>query len=80
VSSIVQRPLGRTGVQVSALGLGGHHLGDAPTYADAERIVGEAIDGGITFFDNCWSTTMGEAKSGWAAPSPPPRGEEIASF
>jgi predicted aldo/keto reductase-like oxidoreductase len=62
VSSIVQRPLGRTGVQVSALGLGGHHLGDAPTYADAERIVGEAIDGGITFFDNCWEYHNGRSE------------------
>jgi len=26
--TIPQRPLGRTGIQVSALGLGGHHLGD----------------------------------------------------
>jgi aryl-alcohol dehydrogenase-like predicted oxidoreductase len=25
------RPLGRTGARVSALGLGGHHLGDVPT-------------------------------------------------
>jgi aryl-alcohol dehydrogenase-like predicted oxidoreductase len=28
VEEIPQRPLGRTGVTVSALGLGGHHLGD----------------------------------------------------
>ena len=39
---------------VSALGCGGHHLGDAPTVGDAVRIVHEAIDGGIAFFDNAW--------------------------
>jgi uncharacterized protein len=29
---IPRRPLGRTGVQVSALGVGGHHLGDLPSF------------------------------------------------
>jgi aryl-alcohol dehydrogenase-like predicted oxidoreductase len=62
MTAIVQRALGRTGLQVSALGLGGHHLGDAPTYVDAERIVAEAIDGGITFFDNCWEYNNGRSE------------------
>ena len=35
---IPQRPLGRTGVKVSALGLGGHHLGDCKTVEDAIRL------------------------------------------
>ncbi len=30
-AEIPLRPLGRTGLKVSALGLGGHHLGDVPT-------------------------------------------------
>jgi len=60
--AIPQRPLGRTGVRVSALAVGGHHLGDAPTYADAERIVAEAIDGGVTFFDNCWEYHNGRSE------------------
>jgi predicted aldo/keto reductase-like oxidoreductase len=51
---IPRRPLGRTGVTVSALGVGGHHLGDAQTVDDAVVLVHEAIDAGITFFDNCW--------------------------
>ena len=50
---IPRRILGRTGVQVSALGVGGHHLGDANTVDDAIAIVHEAIDAGINFFDNC---------------------------
>src|SRR6059058_5007392 len=51
---IPQRPLGRTGVKVSALGLGGHHLGDCKTVEEAIRLVHEAVDAGITFYDNCW--------------------------
>src|SRR5208283_2148212 len=51
---IPRRMLGRTGVKVSALGVGGHHLGDAKTVDDAVALVHEAIDAGITFFDNAW--------------------------
>ena len=50
---MLYRSLERTGVQISALGVGGHHLGDLPTVDEAIRLVHEAIDGGITFFDNC---------------------------
>ncbi len=57
-----QRALGKTGVKVSALGLGGHHLGDAASFAEADRIAGEAIDGGITFFDNCWEYNNGRSE------------------
>jgi hypothetical protein len=51
---MLYRSLGRTGAQVSALGVGGHHLGDFPSVDEAIRLVHEAIDAGITFFDNCW--------------------------
>lgn len=44
----------RTGAQVSALGVGGHHLGDLQTVDEAVRLVHEAMDTGVTFFDNCW--------------------------
>jgi len=43
------RPFGKTEEKVSALGLGGHHLGDAASVEEAIRIVHAAIDGGITF-------------------------------
>jgi aryl-alcohol dehydrogenase-like predicted oxidoreductase len=59
---IPRRPLGKTGLEVSALGLGGHHLGDAGSFEWADRIVGEAIDGGITFFDNCWEYHNGRSE------------------
>src|SRR5882762_7744127 len=59
---IPQRPLGRTGVKVSALGLGGHHLGDFKTVDEAIRLVQEAVDAGITFLDNCWEYWNGRAE------------------
>src|SRR6184192_1132139 len=60
---IPRRPLGRTGVQVSAIGVGGHHLGDLSTVDDAVRLVHEAVDAGITFFDNCWEYYNGKTEN-----------------
>src|SRR5437867_9409254 len=60
---IPRRPLGRTGVQVSAIGVGGHHLGDLSTVDDAIRLVHEAVDAGITFFDNCWEYYNGKTEN-----------------
>ncbi|MFL5244063.1 MAG: aldo/keto reductase [Gemmataceae bacterium] len=59
---IPQRPLGRTGIKVSALALGGHHLGDFKTVEEAIRLVHEAVDSGITFYDNCWEYWNGRAE------------------
>ncbi|MEN3332807.1 MAG: uncharacterized protein V7641_2172 [Blastocatellia bacterium] len=59
---IPKRPLGRTGVQVSAIGVGGHHLGDLKTVDDAVGFVQEAIDSGINFFDNCWEYHNGKSE------------------
>jgi aryl-alcohol dehydrogenase-like predicted oxidoreductase len=47
---------------VSALGLGGHHVGDLKTVDDAIRLVHEAVDAGITFYDNCWEYWNGRAE------------------
>jgi predicted aldo/keto reductase-like oxidoreductase len=52
-SGIPTRSLGRTGQQVSMIGLGGYHLGN-PSEAEATNIVRMAVDNGITFMDNCW--------------------------
>ena len=30
------------------------HLGDAPDEKTAVEIIHQAVDGGITFYDNCW--------------------------
>ena len=59
---IPRRPLGKTGLTVSALGLGGHHLGDADSVNEAMNIVHEAIDTGVTFFDNCWEYHNGKSE------------------
>jgi uncharacterized protein len=59
---IPQREFGKTGVHISALGLGGHHLGDAEDRKTAEQIVARAIDGGVTFFDNCWEYHRGKSE------------------
>jgi aryl-alcohol dehydrogenase-like predicted oxidoreductase len=59
---IPRRPLGRTGVQVSALALGGYHLGTMASEDEAVRLVHEAIDGGITFLDNAWEYHQGKSE------------------
>jgi aryl-alcohol dehydrogenase-like predicted oxidoreductase len=56
------RAFGRSGPAVSALGFGGHHLGEAEDEQTATRLVGEAIDGGVTFFDNCWEYHRGKSE------------------
>jgi aryl-alcohol dehydrogenase-like predicted oxidoreductase len=48
------RALGRTGEQVSALGLGGHHVGRQKDEQESIKIIRSAIDRGITFLDNSW--------------------------
>lgn len=65
---ILTRPFGRSGVRVSALGLGGWHLGVPKTDAGATRLVHAALDAGITFFDNAWDYNEGlsEARMGKA--------------
>ena len=62
-SEMPMRTLGRTGVQVSLVGLGGWHLGF--DYIDEElsiRIVRTAIDNGINFMDNCWDYNDGASE------------------
>ena len=53
-AEVPKRPLGRTGLQVSALGIGGYHLGSANSEAEATQIVNEALDAGVNFFDSAW--------------------------
>jgi len=56
-----RRPLGRTGVEVSLVGLGGFHLDKAKDDETATRIVRTAIDHGLTFMDNCWDYNDGKS-------------------
>jgi aryl-alcohol dehydrogenase-like predicted oxidoreductase len=55
------RELGRTGVRVSIVGLGGYHLG-IPEEAESLRIIRRALDQGMNFLDNCWDYNDGESE------------------
>jgi hypothetical protein len=48
------RKLGKTGVEVSCIGVGGFHIGIPADEADSIKIIRSAIDAGINFMDNCW--------------------------
>ena len=56
---VPKRPLGKTGAQVSVLGVGGYHLGSTRDQQDANELVAKALDAGITFFDNAWDYHQG---------------------
>ena len=57
------RTLGRTGVQVSLVGLGGWHLGfDSIDEELSIRIIRTAIDNGVNFMDNCWDYNEGASE------------------
>ena len=60
VNGIGRRKLGRADVEVSILGIGGHHIGR--TYvseAEGIQIIQRALDEGINFLDNCWDYNNG---------------------
>lgn len=59
-ASIPYRPLGKTGVQCSEIGLGGSHIGK-PKLSDDEaiKIIRTALDRGLNFLDNSWDYNDG---------------------
>src|ERR1022692_1772242 len=60
--SVPRRTFGRTGAQVSILGVGGSTLADAKTEAVAIRIIQEAMDAGVNFMDNAWEYHDGRSE------------------
>jgi aryl-alcohol dehydrogenase-like predicted oxidoreductase len=58
---IPYRPLGTTGEYVSAIGIGGFHMG-SPDEETGIRIVRTALDRGINFLDNCWDYHDGRSE------------------
>jgi len=56
------RDLGRTGVKVSILGLGGSHAARSKDDNECVRLIHAAIDEGITFMDNAWEYHNGRAE------------------
>src|SRR5258705_3372589 len=62
-STVPYRTLGRTGEKVSAIGLGGWHLGLKQVDDQLSfRIIRTAIDRGINFLDNCWDYNDGASE------------------
>ena len=60
---MLYRPFGRTGETVSAIGMGGFHIGKMVlTDAEATKLMHAAIDRGITFMDNCWDYNQGRSE------------------
>jgi len=59
---IAYRRLGRTGEMVSAIGVGGYHLGRQADEQETIRIVRTALDNGINFLDNCWDYNGGASE------------------
>lgn len=62
INGIPARALGRTGVRVTILGLGGYHIGIPTDPEVGIRIIRTAIDEGINFLDNAWSYHQGESE------------------
>src|SRR5262245_56053336 len=60
-TGIPTRPLGKTGVRISMMGVGGSHAGRVAA-ADSERFTHMAVDEGVTFFDNAWDYAGGAAE------------------
>ena len=60
--AVPKRKLGRHDEMISSLGIGGHTLALAKTVEEATRIAHEAIDYGVTFFDNAWEYHQGRGE------------------
>jgi predicted aldo/keto reductase-like oxidoreductase len=59
---IPRRKLGRTGEQVSIVGLGGYHIGIQDDPKESIAIIRTALDEGINFLDNCWDYNDGQSE------------------
>lgn len=56
---VSKRSMGKTGVHVSILGVGGFHLGTVAGQAEVNNMVAKAMDHGVNFFDNAWEYHKG---------------------
>jgi predicted aldo/keto reductase-like oxidoreductase len=57
--NMIYRELGTTGERVSAIGMGGYHLGKQTDPNESIHLMHAGIDRGITFLDNCWDYNDG---------------------
>jgi uncharacterized protein len=60
---MIYRKFGSTNTHIYAIGVAGHHLGDLPTLDEAVLLIHEAIDAGVTFFDNTWEYYNGRTET-----------------
>ncbi|MEH1924057.1 aldo/keto reductase [Nostoc sp.] len=58
---MLYRHLGRTGEQVSVIGLGGYHIGKIQEEQESIKLIRSAIDRGINFMDNSWDYNNGRS-------------------
>jgi predicted aldo/keto reductase-like oxidoreductase len=56
---MIYRELGTTGERVSAIGMGGYHLGKQADANESISLIHAGVDRGITFLDNCWDYNEG---------------------
>ena len=56
---MIYRELGTTGERVSAIGMGGFHLGMQDDATQSIKLIHAGVDAGITFLDNCWDYNDG---------------------
>ena len=59
---MLYRLLGRTGQQVSAIGLGGFHIGKVKEEQESIKLIRTALDRGINFMDNSWDYHNGRSE------------------
>ncbi|MCJ2112502.1 aldo/keto reductase [Methylobacterium sp. E-025] len=60
---MLYRAFGRHSDKISAIGMGGFHLGkSAVTDDEATRLIHQGIERGITFMDNCWDYNEGRSE------------------
>jgi aryl-alcohol dehydrogenase-like predicted oxidoreductase len=59
---MIYRTLGETGQKVSAIGLGGFHIGMQEDEKESIQIIRSAVDRGINFLDNSWDYNKGASE------------------
>jgi predicted aldo/keto reductase-like oxidoreductase len=60
--TVPTRELGKTGVRVSMIGIGGSHIGKKLSEQQSIQLIRRAIDNGVTFLDNCWDYNEGQSE------------------
>ncbi|MGF7138302.1 aldo/keto reductase [Roseimarinus sediminis] len=62
-NGVPYRRLGKTGMLVSLIGVGGHHIGDRHISDEVSvQLIREALDQGVNFLDNAWHYNNGRSE------------------